>query len=1082
MNNYHRHSHYSNIMTPDSSVNNEAYAKRAVELGDKILSSCEHGFQGNYFETFELAKKYGLKFVYGAEAYWVKDRFAQDKTNNHLCLFARTNKGRKAINLALAEANETGYYYKPRLDLELILNLPEEDVFITSACVGFWHYEDSDEIVLKLSSKFKNNFMLEVQYHNTPKQNELNKRIVDLSNKHGIAIIAGMDSHYIYQEQHQERLEVLLSKGISYEEEDGWYMDYPSNEDIVLRYTEQGILTKDKIFEAMENTKIFESFEDFENIDIFSQRIKLPSLYPNLSQEEKDDKLKKLLNEKWIEYRKLIPKEKWAEYIQEIKKEVDIVCQVKMSDYLLYDYEVVKRAQEKGGMITPSGRGSAVSFFINTLLGLSKIDRISAPVKLFPERFMSPSRVGSLMDIDINTGKPEILAEAQREISGQHNSYPMIAFGTFKKKSAFKMYAKAKEIDFDTANKISSQISEYEDALKYASDDEKDLIDIEDFIEDGYLDVYKGSEVYQGIISDKKPHPCAWLIYEFDIREEIGLIKVKSENSKSENMVCLLDGLSAEKFKFMKNDLLKVDSVLLFYKLQEKTGFKIPTQTELINLCDGNQKVWDIYKDGITLGVNQYEKHATTLKGMRYAPKNIQETSAHISAIRPAFKSVYSKFEKRENFSYGIPSFDKIIRDCGVDASWVLYQESLMAVLAFADFPISETYDIIKAISKKRADKIKSVKEKFETNFKKKIMSSDGLTESDAIIATDKVWQIINDSCSYSFNASHALSMAYDSILCAYYKSHYPIEFYEVLMDEYTQKGNKQKVSALKHEMKKFFNIESTGFKFRQDNRKFTGIKDKNIMQQDMTSLKSFGNNVAESLYLIKDLKATSFTELLSNIYENSIANKSQVEKLIKINYFEEFGNVSKLIKVYELFHSNNDIWKKKTAKKEALPFDEKLIEKYSQKSTDKQFSGVDYVAIISEIEKSIPFSNDSIKDLISYQIEYLGNPELTHGTDKRRTVVTEYKETEWNKRLSLYCLATGETKEFKLKKKFYRQDIRVGDILYIKDFSEDYKLTPHKDENGEIIRNKKGSPASYDKTDEMELLLLNYIIEEDIC
>ena len=112
--NYHRHSSYSNIYTADSSSMNEDYAKRAVQLGHKIISSVEHGFQGYYYETFELAKKYNLKFIFGAEAYWVKDRLEKDRTNSHIILLAKSEIGRRAINRILSDANEDGYYYRPR--------------------------------------------------------------------------------------------------------------------------------------------------------------------------------------------------------------------------------------------------------------------------------------------------------------------------------------------------------------------------------------------------------------------------------------------------------------------------------------------------------------------------------------------------------------------------------------------------------------------------------------------------------------------------------------------------------------------------------------------------------------------------------------------------------------------------------------------------------------------------------------------------------------------------------------------------------------------------------------------------------
>ena len=187
--NYHRHSHYTNPRISDSAATNQDYAKRAVELGHGILSSCEHGWQGNYFECYNLAQSNKLKFLFASEAYWVKDRFEQDKTNAHIWLGAKNETGRQALNDALSEANLTGFYGRPRLDIPLILELPADDIWVTTACVAYWQYEDIDDITLRFAEHFGNNFFLEVQYHNTEKQQFLNDRILELHAKNQLPII-----------------------------------------------------------------------------------------------------------------------------------------------------------------------------------------------------------------------------------------------------------------------------------------------------------------------------------------------------------------------------------------------------------------------------------------------------------------------------------------------------------------------------------------------------------------------------------------------------------------------------------------------------------------------------------------------------------------------------------------------------------------------------------------------------------------------------------------------------------------------------------------------------------------------------
>lgn len=569
MQNYHRHSTYSNIFTPDSVVFNEDYAKRAVEFGRKTISSIEHGWAGYYFETYELAKKYNLKFVFGAEAYWVKDRTEQDKTNCHIILLAKNENGRQAINDALSEANLTGYYYKPRLDRELILSLPPKDIVVTTACVAFWHYDDVFDIAKEYSDHFKDNFYLEIQYHNTAKQKNLNRKIKDFSAENGIPMIVGLDSHYIYPEQAKDRDNFLESKKMKYEDEVGWYMDEPDDETVMKRFAEQGIFSADEVRKAMDQTDICLDFDDY-SIDnrIFSTEIKLPSLYdgkheldgkllPKLSAEEKYTELSKIVTAQYKEYIKNIPKEKRPEYRSGVQAEMDCIKATGMTDYFLIDYEIVKEAKKNGGILTNTGRGSAASFFTNTLLGFSKVDRFNSPIKLYPERFMSTTRIlesHSLPDIDMNWGTPEIAETAQTKIMGENHAYPMIAFGTCKTKAAFKLYAKSQNMDFELANTISQQLERYEKAVAEADDEEKDDIDLYEYVDEKYRPYIEASESFRKIVTDKKKAPCAYLLYDGDIRREIGLIKCKSESTKKEYITAVIDGAIAENYKFLKND------------------------------------------------------------------------------------------------------------------------------------------------------------------------------------------------------------------------------------------------------------------------------------------------------------------------------------------------------------------------------------------------------------------------------------------------------------------------------------------------------------------------------------------------
>ena len=1060
MQNLHRHTSYSNVCIADSAATNEQYAKRAVELGHKVISSVEHGWQGYYYQCYELAQKYNLKFVFGAEAYWVKDRQKEyeeidpstgeplknkdgtikthkDKSNCHILLLAKTEMGRRAINKILSEANETGYYFRPRVDLELLLSLPPEDVVVTTACVAYWRYEDIEDITLQLWKHFGKNFYLEIQAHDTDRQREISRRILSLSKKYGIEMIVGLDSHYIYPEQAQEREYILEAKDVKYEDEEGWYMDYPDDEEVMRRFMKQGVFTREQVQRAMDNTDISLTFDDYaKNNPVFSKDIKLPTLYPNLSQEERNKKYSVLISKLFREYAEKhhITGEEYKRYLEGIKMEVQTVKDTGMADYFLLDYEIVKRAIEKGGVLTDSGRGSSVGYFTNTLLGFSKVDRFQSPITLYPERFISKTRIletHSLPDIDMNWGTPEIAEEAQKEILGDDHAIPMIAFGTCKKKSAFKLFARSQNMDFELANTISSQIADYEEAVKNAEDDDKDQIDIYDFVDKKYSNYIEQSKKYWGIIMDKKKAPCAFLLYQGNIREEIGLIKCKSESTGKEFLTAVVDGAIAENYKFLKNDILCVSIVLLVDKIYRRIGIPHKAVEELKEFVKNDPKTWDIYKNGYTLGVNQCEQVSSAKKMMRFQAKNISELSAWIAAIRPAFKSMYSKFESRESFSYGIPAFDKLLQTEELPQSWILYQEQSMSVLSYAGFPMDECYGIIKAIAKKHPEKVRPLKDRFIEGFKKRIVTEEGIEENQAQEMSERVWQIINDSCGYGFNSAHAYCMAIDSLSCAMLKANYPYEFYEVLLQFHSDRGEKDKVGALKAEMKKAFGIQEGPYRFGEDNRKFNAIPERGIIQPSLLSIKGLSQDLANDLYELSQTKRfDNFIDLLREFDHMKSMNSAKLDTLIKLNYFSQFAPIGKLLNIVELY---NKFGTRKTLKESevlSLPTPvQEIITKYTVKPKT-QYKITDNDGMLRELAELVGERQITMMMRLSWEQQYLGYCAAIDPGRQGQWLILSI-DSKYSPKLVIYGMWNGETKTVKVSKRdFQTKPLVVGDVL----------------------------------------------------
>lgn len=1069
MQNYHRHTSYSNIYIADSAATNEDYAKRAVELGHKVLSSVEHGWQGKYHETYELSQKYNLKFIFGAEAYWVKDRHEKDKTNSHIILLAKTEVGRKAINRILSDANEDGYYFRPRVDIELLLSLPPKEIMVTTACVAFWNYEDVEDILVRLHSHFGENLFLEIQYHATQRQIDLNNRILSLSEKYGIELIAGMDSHYTYPDQAQERAYILEAKGICYEDEDGLYMDYPDDKTTMQRFMAQGVFTENQVQRAMDNTDLVLQFDDYA-IDnpIFSKDIKLPTLYPDKTQDERNQIYSRLITQKFKEYMKHVPPERYQEYFDGVKNEVSVYKNTGMVDYPLIDYQIVKLALENGGLITDTGRGSGVGYFTNTLCGFSKVDRFTSPIKLYPERFISESRIletKSLPDLDLNCGNPEVFAAAQETILGKGHSYPMIAFGTCKKKAAFKLYAKSQNMDSDLANKISKQIGKYDDAIKHAEDDEeKEDIVIYDFVDERYHSYVDASQKYWGIIMDKKKAPCAYLLYSGNIREEIGLIKCKSESTKKEYITTVIDGAVAEAYKFLKNDLLKVDVVLLINLMYKRVGIPIPTVTELSELVKNDVAVWDIYAKGLTIGINQCEKEATIRKVIKYKPHNISELAAFIAAIRPAFKSMYSKLENREDFSYGIPAFDNILQTPEMPQSFILYQEQMMNTLNYAGFPIDECYGIIKAISKKHPEKVHPLKTKFIEGFSAKIRLDDGIQPEKAQEMSEKVWQLIYDACGYGFNSAHAYCMALDSLYGAYLKAHYPYEFYEVILQLYSDKGNKDKVALLKREMLVGFGIKEAPYQWGEDNRKFKANQAAGVICPSLLSIKGLSQKNANKLFELSQKHSyDTFYDLYKALKKVDGMDAGKLKILIEIGYFNTFGTIGK-IKAF--MGAVDELYERTQFNKQQLPtLYSDIIKKYSEE-TEKQCRKFDYDKALSEIWDTLPNDDCSVAEKLQWELEHMGYLQTTMpDVSSQYAFVQDYECKFKHPKITLYRLANGNTEVVKVKRDNYdKKPIEKGQIIKTVECSQEGRWfnygdnwTPPEGETGQWLQGGNG-------------------------
>lgn len=1042
-NNYHKHTMYSNLRTLDCVSKPIDYINRAKELNHTAYFTTEHGYQSNIFEAYTLCQENNLKCIYGVEAYYVDD--IEDKSSRtmyHLILVAMTENARRHINRIMSVANTNGYYYKPRIDLNLLLSLPGDEVVVTTACIAGRmfkpkSFEKTKEIIgyekvrvydsgpgyidttgheeerpiyktiavgedswytdflVPVKEHFGANFYLEVQSHADHDQAEYNKKIMEVHRKYNIPIIHANDSHYIYPEDAKYRDLFLKAKGIVYEEESGFCLDYPDSDEIYRRYKIQGVLTEDEVTEALQNTLIFDNAEGI-TID---KEFKIPKI----TEGDSNKVLKKLINEGWAKERNNIPKERWSEYIEQIKYEYKIIEDCGMADYFILDHYIVDRAvKEYDAILTKSGRGSAVSFYVNKLLGLTEVDRISAPITLYPTRFMSAERIlssRSLPDIDLNWADVTPVIQASKDLLGEDGIYYMIAYKPLQESSAFRLWCKAHDMHISEYDEVAKNLETYENDEKW-----KDLIE--------------GSKKFRGVVESVAPSPCSFLLSNDKISEMVGLVKV------GDVTCCCLDGYNCDVYKFLKNDYLTVTVYQLISDVYKLLGKPMDDINTLVANCD--DKVWDVYAKGLTTTINQADSDYDKQILKKYKPGNLSELSAYVAAIRPGFASLLNNFVDRMPYTTGVKELDDILKD---SFHYLMYQESIMKYLVWLGVEEKGTYDIIKKIAKKKfkEEELNELKSQLRAGWVKNVGREEGFNET---------WQVVEDAAHYSFNASHSLSVAIDSLYGAYLKATFPNEYFAVALSLYSD--DLDRTAKLTAEMP-YFGIKLKPIKFRHSRANYNMEKETQSIYKGLSSLKYMNSEVSEQLYAMKDQHFNSFIDLIKVFPGNS----RQLEILISLNYFSEFGKTAKLYRIADLYARYGG---KKIIKKENcdLPID--IVAKYSTE-TEKQYRVTDMDALLAEVIETIPNTEMPIQVRLNAEREYLGYCSLVIPNNKNLAVVID-EDYKYSPKITLYYLNDISTKTVKITKKAYAKNpFTIGDILSVR---TEIKPGWKKDEQGQ--------------------------------
>lgn len=1008
--NYHKHDIISNIFVPDTHVKCESYLKRIKELGYDCYWTTNHGSGGDIFEARDLCDKYGIKCFFGVEGYIVPNPLDKDNRNYHIIIIPKTNEARKKVNYITSHASEEGFYYKPRIFLEDLLKLNKEDIYLTSACVaGLMHDEDSIELLLKpLVEHFGQNFFLEVQNHQDEFQKEINRKCLQFSKQYGLKLIAANDSHYIYPEDSKDRLEFLKGKGINYGDEDTYVLDYPDYDTMFSRFQKQGILTDKEIEEAIDNTRIFETCEEI----YLDKEIKMPSAYLNLNPDEKIKELKKHINKKFAEIREEehIEGEQLKKYIEGIRQEMQTIIDTKeinTADYFLLNEKIVDLAVHKyNGVLTRTGRGSCGGFYINRILGMTQIDRFTSPIKLYPERFISTARLlenRAMPDIDYNVASQEPFVLASREVLGEHSVYPMIAYGTMQIGEAFRNVCRSHGLEFDEFNDVAKDVDNYSEDPKWKP-----------YIEEAkkYVDVVVSASV----------HPCAHAMDNKDLRYEYGIVKIG-------NALCvMITSGEADYWKILKDDFLIVSIWGIIADTFKLIGKPIITVNQLLN--DLDDRVWDLYANGITCTLNQVDSDYATSLMKKYKVRSVGELAQFTAAVRPSFDAWRDAFIYRKPFTTGSKYLDDVLSET---RGMITFQETLMTYFQWLGITPAESIGLIKKISKKKIhpEDFKNLEDRLKEQWIKNTGSIDKF---------DDTWKMAQGCMSYGFAAPHALATAIDSLYGAWLKVHYPLEYYSVVFRYY--EGDMERTNKLTEELK-YFNISLKNIQFGHSAGSYKISKEENSIYKGLGSIKYCNVEVGDKLYELSQTKQyNSFVEILKDFPGDS----RQLDILIKLGYFSDFGSIGKLLKIVEIY---NQYGSKTIIKKDQCAIDKDIMLQYATE-TEKQYRLKDKDGFINYLLGDITYKEYPITQRIKDEKEYLGYVSLKIEGKSSTWYVTDIN-TKYSPKISLYNVGTGEEKVVKIEKRKYQMAPFDKDVCLRATFEMKNKCK--KDENGDWVK-----------------------------
>lgn len=1007
----HCHTMLSNGVTNiDSVTSYDEYIKQAKTWGMTAMAFSEHGSVFQWVKKKLCMEEFGIKFIAAEEFYLTSTLNEKIRDNYHCLLIAKNYAGVLELNKLSSKSfnrDDNSFYYVPRITIDDVKNT-SDNIIVSTACLGGVLNKAPDDIrldFLKWLTRHKDRCFLEIQPHLDQEQVRYNQLLYKLSQQTGLRLLMCTDTHALNAKHVEGRSILQKAKNIHFDGEDKFHLEMLSYNELVDLCKQQDALPMDVYLNSIEMTNIVaDMIEPFE----LDYSYKYPHLWGDDSERVLRDKIAGGI--KWRGVDKL---PNYQEYLDRIEYEMKVYIHNGAIDFMLLMEDIITWCKTQG-IFVGYGRGSCNGSIIAYLLGITEMDSIKHGLNF--ERFMNTERV-SLSDIDTDF-PPSRINEVKQYIFNKHGLYcsDIVTFNTIAIKGAVRDVGRALGMPLDEVDAICNVVEQDEDGCRSK-----------------YPELFKYVDIVNGCVVSVGNHPCGLVCSPVSIDDRMGLFTTSTDDVP----ISQINMKEVDLQNYVKLDLLKLDTIELINETCKLAGIERLTPDN-IDINDG--AVWNSIRDDTTC-IFQWEG-AT---GDRYikqllSDSNIQKFKAlnpdidymtllsiGNGAIRPAGASYRDDLANGVIRKSGNAAIDEFMKPT---FGYLVFQCQIIQFLhEYCGYTMGEADVVRRHFAKKMGtDKdIPQIKAGFAKTMSERYNMSQ--EESDAVIA-DFI-QVIIDASNYLFSLNHSQPYSYEGYVSGWLRYHYPLQFLTVALNINQSNGEKtDALTAYAHKV----GITINPPKFRHSRSDYLCDVNSNCIYKGLGSIKYMSSDVAESLYFLRDKQFKNFIDFLFCMQYLPVKPDSrQLDILIKIGYFSEFGKARALLegaRVFNLFYKSKTI---KLDKWIEMCYNVDVLRQHAEKMTDKTASGIDNYALILSILKQESMPKTTIVDMLRWQAEFLGYVDgRDSGRDINDWLVLDSKTTNYGTAwLRLYNLQHGVERQYKCNKKWWAtHQCKSGDVI----------------------------------------------------